>query len=172
MHEHALARVDQDHGEVGGGRAGHHVAGVLLVAGRVGDDELALLGGEEAVGHIDGDALLALGGQPVDQEREVDLLSLGADPPAVRLQGRQLVLEDHLGVVEQPPDQGGLAVVHRAAGDEAQQALVLVQLQIGVDVLGDQALDLVGGGRVALGLAALGLAQGHVGEGRVLAHQK
>ena len=34
--------------------------------GRVGDDELALVGGEEAVGDVDRDALLALGGQAVD----------------------------------------------------------------------------------------------------------
>ena len=32
LREHALARIDQDHGEVGGRRAGDHVAGVLLVA--------------------------------------------------------------------------------------------------------------------------------------------
>jgi hypothetical protein len=31
--QHALARVDQDHREVGGRGAGHHVAGILLVAG-------------------------------------------------------------------------------------------------------------------------------------------
>ena len=39
--QHALARIDQQHGEVGGRRAGHHVARILLVARRVGDDELA-----------------------------------------------------------------------------------------------------------------------------------
>ena len=77
--EHALARVDQDHGEIGGRGAGHHVARILLVAGRVGDDELALLGSEEAIGDVDGDALLTLGGEPVDQQREVDRLALGAD---------------------------------------------------------------------------------------------
>jgi hypothetical protein len=33
--------VDQDDGGVRGRRAGHHVARVLLVARRVGDDELA-----------------------------------------------------------------------------------------------------------------------------------
>ena len=59
--QHALARVDQDDGEVGGRGAGDHVARVLLVARRVGDDELALVGGEEAVGDVDRDALLALG---------------------------------------------------------------------------------------------------------------
>ena len=36
---------------------------------------------------------------------------------------RKLVLEDQLGVVEQPADQRGLAVVDRAAGEEAQHAL-------------------------------------------------
>ena len=59
--EHALAGVDEDHGDVGGRRAGDHVAGVLLVAGGVGDDELAALGGEVAVGDVDRDALLTLG---------------------------------------------------------------------------------------------------------------
>ena len=44
------------------GGAGRHVAGVLLVARRVGDDEGALLGREIAVGDVDG-ALLALGGR-------------------------------------------------------------------------------------------------------------
>jgi hypothetical protein len=48
------------------------------VARRVGDDELAPVGAEEAVGDVDRDALLALGGQAVDQQREVDLAALRA----------------------------------------------------------------------------------------------
>ena len=84
--QHALAGVDQDDGHVGGGGAGDHVAGVLLVARRVGDDELAVLGREEPVGHVDGDALLALGGETVDQEGEVELAALGADLLGVGLQ--------------------------------------------------------------------------------------
>ena len=70
--EDALARVDQHQREIGVGGAGRHVAGVLLVARRVGDDELALVGREEPVGDVDGDALLALGGETVDEQREVD----------------------------------------------------------------------------------------------------
>ena len=81
--------------------------------GRVGDDELALLGREEAVGDVDGDALLALGGEAVDQQREVDLLPLRADPLAVGFERGELVLEDHLRIVEQPADQRRLAVVDR-----------------------------------------------------------
>src|SRR5262245_30231488 len=68
LRQHALARVDQDHREVGGRRAGRHVARVLLVARAVGDDELALVGGEVAVGDVDRDALLALGLEAVEQE--------------------------------------------------------------------------------------------------------
>ena len=81
--------------------------------GRVGDDELALLGREEAIGDVDRDALLALGGEAVDQQREVDLLPLRADPLRIGLQRGELVLEDHLRIVEQPPDQRRLAVVDR-----------------------------------------------------------
>src|ERR1017187_7242746 len=40
LRQHAVARIDQDDGEVSGGGAGGHVARVLLVAGGVGDDEL------------------------------------------------------------------------------------------------------------------------------------
>ena len=57
----AVAGVDQEDRDVGRGRAGRHVARVLLVAGRVGEDELAPRGREVAVGDVDRDALLALG---------------------------------------------------------------------------------------------------------------
>ena len=107
--QHALARIDQDHRAVRGRGAGHHVAGVLLVARGVGDDELALFGGEEAVGDVDGDALLALGGKPVDQQREVDLFTLGARALGVGFQRGEPILEDHLRIVEQPADQRRLA---------------------------------------------------------------
>ena len=78
LHQHALARVDQDHGELGIGGAGRHVAGVLLVPGRIGDDEGAARGREKAIGDVDGDALLALGLEPVDQQREIDIVAGGA----------------------------------------------------------------------------------------------
>ena len=145
--QHALARIDQDHGHVGGGGAGDHVAGVLLVPRRVGDDELAPFGGEEPIGHVDGDALLALGLQAIHQQGEVDLPALGAHRLGVRLQRRELVLEDHFGVVEQPPDQGRLAIVHRPAGDEPEERLGLVARQIGVDVAFEQVCVGFGGGK-------------------------
>ena len=72
--EHALARVDEHQREVGGRRAGDHVARVLHVPGRVGDDELAPRRGEVAVRDVDGDALLALGAQAVGEQREVGVV--------------------------------------------------------------------------------------------------
>ena len=71
LRDHALARIHQHDREVRSGGPGDHVAGVLLVTGCVGDDEAALGRREVAVGHIDCDALLALGTQPVGEQREV-----------------------------------------------------------------------------------------------------
>ena len=145
LDQHALARIYQDRGAIGGRGTGHHVAGILLVSRAVGDDELALLGREKAIGDIDRDALLALGGKPVDQQREVDLLPLRAHLLAVVLERGELVFEDHLRIVEQAADQRRFAIVHAAAGDEAQHRLVLVLLEIGLDIVGDQRVGLVDG---------------------------
>ena len=73
LRQNALPRIDQKHRKVAGRGARRHVAGVLLVAGRIGDDELAFRGGEIAVGDIDRDALLALRLQPVDQQGEIEI---------------------------------------------------------------------------------------------------
>ncbi len=132
----AGARVDEHDGEIGRRGAGRHVAGVLLVAGRVGDDELALRRGEEAVGDVDGDALLALGLQPVDEQREIDVVAGRAVLPRVLFERGQLVLEDQLGVVEQASDQRRLAVVDGSAGEEAQERLALLLGDIAVQVAG------------------------------------
>ena len=115
------ASIEHDR-EVRGGGAGDHVARVLNVAGRVGDDELAPRRGEVAVGDVDGDALLALGAQAVGQQRQVDLGV--AAPAAGPLDGGELVLEDALRVVQQAADERALAVVDRAGGGEAQQVHV------------------------------------------------
>ena len=77
-----LGDVHQHDGGVAAGGGGDHVARVLLVARRVGDDELALRRGEVAVGHVDGDALFALGLQAVGQQRQVDRLAVGTCAPA------------------------------------------------------------------------------------------
>ena len=132
--QHALARIDQQHREVGGRGAGHHVARILLVPRRVGDDELALLAREVAIGDVDRDALLALGREPVDEQGEIDLLALRPVALAVGFERRELVVEHLLRFEQQPPDQRRLAVIDAAAGDEAQQLLALLRGEPRFDV--------------------------------------
>ena len=47
--------------------------------------------------------------------------------------GGELVFVDALGVVEEAADEGGLAVVDGAAGEEAEEFLALVAGEVGVD---------------------------------------
>jgi hypothetical protein len=129
----ALACVDEKDRGIGGGGARHHVAGVLFVTGRVGDDEAAPVGGEESVRNVDRDALLPLGDQTVQEECEVEVAALRAHLPRVRLQGRQLIFQQQVGVVEQATDQRALAVVDAAARDEAKQPVTLLGLQVVLD---------------------------------------
>ena len=125
-------RIHQNEREVGGGSAGRHVARVLLMAGRIGDDELALLGGKETIGKIDGDLLLALGGEPVEQQREVEVFLCAGQLAAILAQRLDLVVEHELCFKQQTPQQARLAVIDRTAGDEAQQALGFVIVNDGV----------------------------------------
>ena len=81
LRQHALAGIDQQHREIGGRGAGRHVARVLLVARAVGDDERAARRREIAVGDIDRDALLALVLEPVEQQREIDVVAGRAEAP-------------------------------------------------------------------------------------------
>ena len=122
LFDHALAGIDQDDREVRGRGTGHHVAGVLDVPRRVGDDEFPLRGREIAVGDIDGDPLLALGFEAVGQQGEIDVLI--ATLLRRGLHRFELVFENVLRVIEQAPDQGALAVVDRAGGGKPQQVHV------------------------------------------------
>jgi hypothetical protein len=63
--------VYQDDGGIGGRCTRYHVAGVLLVSRRVGNNEFAFGRGEITIGHVNGNALFALGGKAVCQTGEV-----------------------------------------------------------------------------------------------------
>ncbi len=93
LREKAFARVHHEHGKVGGRRRHRHVAGVLLVAGRVRDDEGAAVGGEEAPGDVDRDALFAFGFQAVEQQREVQIIAGRAVAAGVARKRPLVVLE-------------------------------------------------------------------------------
>ena len=86
----------------------------------IGDDEATFGRREEAVGNVDGDALFALGLQSVNQQGEIQPLTLSAKFSGVRPQSFQLILKNQFGVIEQAADQRRLAIIYAAAGDEPQ----------------------------------------------------
>jgi hypothetical protein len=94
------------------------------MAGRVGDDEGALVGREIAIGHVDGDALFTLGLKAVEQESEIRKAEIVLLAAGIALKACRLVFLDRLGVPKQPADQRRFAVVDAAAGDEAKGARV------------------------------------------------
>ena len=110
--------VHQHHRAIAACRSGHHVACVLLVARRVGNDELACFGGEVAVGHVDGDALFALGFQAVSEQRQIYRCTCGALG-----QRFKLVRQNGLTLEQQTSYQGALAVVNTARCQEPQGAV-------------------------------------------------
>ena len=132
--QNTLPGIDQDDGHVRRRRPGNHVAGVLLVARRVGNDKLALVGREKAVRDVDRDSLLALGGQAVEEQREVEFAIARTLSFRIRLQRCELIVVEQLRFVQQAADQRALAVVDTAAGKEAQQRLLRVQLQVLLEV--------------------------------------
>ena len=82
----ALAGVDHQDCHVSRRCAGCHVAGVLLVSGRVSDDKLALVRREVPVSHVDRDALFAFSRKAIHEQGKVNLLALGAHALAVGFQ--------------------------------------------------------------------------------------
>ena len=76
--QHAFTRIDQQDRQIAGRRAGCHIAGVLLMTGSIRDDKFAFFGGKITVGHVNSDALFALGLQTVNQQRQIELLALRA----------------------------------------------------------------------------------------------
>ena len=71
--QHPLTRINQKHTKIAVRCAGRHIARVLHMSGRIGNDELPPGRREIAIRHIDRDALLALGLKAVDEERQIDL---------------------------------------------------------------------------------------------------
>jgi hypothetical protein len=115
----AVPRVDEENRDIRRRRPGRHVARVLLVAGSVGQNPLAARRGEVPVRHVDGDALLALRLEPVREEREIN--RAGAAVPRRRGHRANLVLVDTARIVEQPPDERALPIVHAPGGADAEE---------------------------------------------------
>ena len=120
LRRQAMTRIHENDRHIRSGRSRRHVARVLLMAGRVGDDELPSRRGKIPVRHVDRDPLLALRLQPVGQQRKIDRpCATGSD--RLFLRDSKLIFIDGFRVVQQPANQRGLAVIHAAGRRKAQQ---------------------------------------------------
>jgi hypothetical protein len=78
-------------------------------------------GGKVAPGDVDGDRLLAIGSQALDQQRQVGIAAGRSEAGAADRECGELAFGHEPAIVQQPSDQRGLAVISRAAGQETQQ---------------------------------------------------
>ena len=97
LFQHAVAGIDQNNRQIGGRSARHHVARILYVSRRVGDDELAARRGEVAVCNVDSYALFAFCTQTVCQQGEVQFFV--ASVARGRFDRFQLIFKNRLAVV-------------------------------------------------------------------------
>src|SRR3546814_14837109 len=86
---------------------------------------------EITIGHVDGDALLALDFEAIDQQRVIERFALAAMAPAIGRQRRELVVVEAARIVHQASDQRALAIIDAAAGDESQPVAGPVLAQVG-----------------------------------------
>ena len=113
---HAFQRVDDQHGAVRLRGAGDHVAQEFGMAGGVDQHHVAGLGAEADLRGVDGDALIALGLQRIEQERPFER---HAPPRADGFEHFQLAVGQAAGFMQQPPDQRRFAVIDMADNDDA-----------------------------------------------------
>ena len=104
LRDYPQAGIDKNYGEVGSRAARNHVAGVLFMPRSVGDNEFAVVGREVSVGHVDGDALFALGFESVEQQGIVDVVASVTHALAIALECVELVFINFLAVEKQVPD--------------------------------------------------------------------
>src|SRR3569833_843228 len=123
LNQHALAGIDQYDGEVCLRGARCHVPGILLVSRCICDNEGPKWGGEEAIGDVDRDALLAFSFEPIDQECKIDFVTGGAMLLRVLVDSAQLIVEHKLGIMQQAADQRRLTVVDRSTKKKTQKIL-------------------------------------------------
>lgn len=76
------------------------------MTGRIGHDKAPFLGRKKPIGHINRDALFALGRQTVDKQRKIQAFTLGAKFLGVGFKRLQLVAQNHLCFIKQTTDEG------------------------------------------------------------------
>ena len=126
LRDDTRAGIYQNNRQISGRAAGNHVTRILFVSRSVGNDELTVIRGEVAIGHVDSNALLTLRLQTVQQQGIVDVVAGITHTFAVALQRIQLVFIQFLTIEQQTSDKRGLSVIHRTGGKETKQIFLFV----------------------------------------------
>ena len=103
--QYTLTGIDEHDSKIGCRGTSRHVARILRMTGCISDNEFATWCRKEAIGDINGDALLPLSLQTVNQQCEIEIVIRGTELAAVVLQRCELVLEDQFRVIEQASDE-------------------------------------------------------------------
>src|SRR5690348_5587177 len=97
------------------------------MAGRIGNDELALVGREVPVGNIDRNALLSFSTQAIGKQRKINSTYVAPDRC---LRNRfQLIFVNAPRIVQQTSDQSRLAIVYAPCRRKAEQIFRLFTLE-------------------------------------------
>jgi hypothetical protein len=114
------ANVDEQQRAIGARGGGGHVGGVLRMPRGVGEQDQPPRSGQTTMGDVDRHPLRALVLQPVDQKGRVGRVAHAAEPRGQPRDVGKLVLARRPAGDQQTPEQGRLAVIDRAADDDAQ----------------------------------------------------
>jgi hypothetical protein len=115
---YTLRGIDDQQGGIGLRGAGDHVAEELGVSGRVDQHDVARGSAQTDLAGIDGDALIALGLQRIEQKRPFERHAAAGTH---RLERVELALGQAVRFVQETTDQGRLAVIDMADDDDAHQ---------------------------------------------------
>ena len=76
--ENPVDCIHEDNGDICGRRASDHIARILFMTGRVGDNEFTMIRRKETIRHIDRNALFAFCRQTIDKQCKVNVSPLRA----------------------------------------------------------------------------------------------
>ena len=126
LRQNSLTSIGKQDSKFRGRCATCHVTRVLLVAGCVGHNERPARGRKVTIGYVDGDALLPLGLEPIDEKSEVNAASRPITL-TVLFDGPKLIIWNQITIVKEPANQSALAVIDAAARQEAKNAFLVTE---------------------------------------------
>ena len=98
--KNALTGINQDNCQICSRCSCHHIAGELFMTWSISHNKLTLFRCKEAVGDVDGYALLSFRSKTIDKQSKINFFPLCSYFSAIGFQLIQLILEDHLTFIE------------------------------------------------------------------------